>query len=86
MLLVFHSVGDAIRAAATHPVPKKALVEFARVRVARGAAETIAFELDTAKALSLVNAAGNRVVYPGEHALLFDAGDESKPVEIKITV
>ena len=78
---VFHAVSDAIRETASvlHPVPIKQLVGFQRVTVAKGAIAGVAFTLDHDAALSLTTADGSRVVYPGEHSLIFSTGVPGVP-------
>ena len=53
----------------------KSLVGFERVSVARGATARCSFELMASEALALVNAMGERVVYPGQHTLIFQNGE-----------
>jgi hypothetical protein len=86
VVFVFHSAGEAVRAAigGAHPVPKKALVGFERVRVAAGGAAKVRFALG-AEALELVNAAGDRQLYPGGHQLTFSRGGGTD-VAINVTV
>ncbi len=77
VLLVFHSVGDAIRAKASklHPVPLKQLVGFERVgSLAPAASTSVTFSLEKQAALSLTTADGSRAVYSGEHRLTFSTG------------
>lgn len=74
VVMVFHAAGDAVRAAAPHPVPLRRLVGFERVTVAPGGAATAAFALGE-DALKLVNQAGDRVLYKGEHHLIFSRGN-----------
>ena len=78
---VYNAVSDAIRKTATalHPVPIKQLVDFQRVTVAKGASVSVAFTLDHDAALSLTAADGSRVVYPGEHSLIFSTGVPGVP-------
>ena len=79
MVLLFHSAGADVRAAAAkpggHPVPIKSLVGFERVSIARGATTRCSFEMLASEALGLVNATGERVVYPGQHTLIFQNGE-----------
>ena len=82
VLLVYHAVGNAIREKASklHPVPLKALVEFDRVvDLAPQASQKVAFALDVEQALSVTTADGSKVVYPGEHQLIFSTGVPGVP-------
>ena len=79
VIMAYHSASDSIRATASHPVPSKSLVEFARVTLAVGQSSTVKFDLDASKALSLVNEMGVSYVYKGQHNLLFDLGDGTSP-------
>jgi hypothetical protein len=49
VIQVYHGVGVDIRKTANHPVPLKALVAFARVRVQPGDTEVVLFLLDEKK-------------------------------------
>ena len=78
----YHAVGNAIREKASklHPVPLKALVEFDRVvDLAPQASQKVAFALDVEQALSVTTADGSKVVYPGEHQLIFSTGVPGVP-------
>ena len=85
VVMAYHSASESIRSTATHPVPKKSLVDFARVTIPAGQSTTVSFNLDASKALSLVNESGERYIYKGEHALLFDLGD-GKSAVAKVSV
>lgn len=76
VIQVYHSVGDDIREIANHPVPFKALVDFARVRVQPGETEVVQFTFDKTTIWTLVNEHGKKVIYPGTHKLLFTNGVE----------
>jgi len=73
VVMMFHSAGDAIRRAATFPVPIKSLVDFQRVRLAAGEKITIQFAV-TDDALKLGNAAGGRELIKGARDLIFSNG------------
>ena len=82
VLMVFHAVGGAIRAEASklHPVPLRQLVDFERVGgLAPRSSVGVKFTLDRAAAFSLTAANGSRVVYPGEHQLVFSTGVPGVP-------
>lgn len=85
VVLVFHAAGESVRKAVHHPVPRKALVDFARVTVSAGDTATVTFRIDE-QALALVDAAGERVIVKGEHSLLFEHGDGRRPSEIKLVI
>ena len=73
VVFAYHAAGDDVRARAGHPVPRRALVDFARVSVAAGASERVEFHL-TSDALKLVDADGARVLYSGAHSIIFSRG------------
>jgi len=56
-----------------HPLPQRALVDFARVTVPAHGSAGVNFHL-TEDALKVVNKAGARVLYPGRHTLIFSRG------------
>jgi hypothetical protein len=73
IVMVYHSAGADIRKNVPHPVPIKALVEFERVFVpVRGRTEIDFVLFDNA--LELVNQNGIKVLYPGQHSLIFSRG------------
>eukprot|EP01052_Picozoa_sp_SAG31_P027907 SAG31_NODE_2650_length_5298_cov_1.690710_6_plen_157_part_00 len=76
VVLVFHRVGDAIRtsAAKLHPVPFKSLVDFERVTVDSGETKTIHFQQFESSKFELIDAMGNKTLYPGAHSLVFSRG------------
>jgi beta-glucosidase len=76
VIQVYHSVGDDVREIANHPVPLKALVDFARVQVQPGETEVVQFTFDEMTVWTLVNEHGKKVIYPGTHKLLFTNGVE----------
>lgn len=82
VLLVYHAVGAKIRATASklHPVPLKQLVDFERFSDVgpRGSAQKT-FSFDPYTSLALTAANGSKVVYPGEHQLIFSTGVPSVP-------
>eukprot|EP00937_MAST-01D_sp_MAST-1D-sp2_P007217 g7217.t1 len=73
VVMAFHAPGAAIRAAANHPVPLKALVGFERVRLAPGEEARVEFAAQ-ADVFRLVDAAGERVLLPGARDLVFSNG------------
>ena len=82
VLQVYHAAGDAVRTAASklHPVPLKQLVEFERIiDLAPGKAQSVTMSLDPDAALALTAANGSKVVYPGEHKLIFSTGVPAVP-------
>ena len=72
-LMVYHRVGKDISSNVTHPVPLRRLVDFERVAVPRGGTATAYFRF-TFEDLTLTDAAGQDVVYPGTHYLDFTRG------------
>lgn len=87
VVMVYHSVSDAVRAVASklHPVPTRALVQFERVTVLPGKTQTIHFRPFEQKSFELVNADGNRSLYTGQHSLIFSRGHGTEEV-INITL
>jgi hypothetical protein len=78
VVMLYHAAGADVRAAAArasppHPVPRKALVDFARVSVAAGATATVEFALSEASFL-LVNGDGDRTLYHGARVLELSNG------------
>jgi len=73
VVMVFHSVGNDIRSKVDHPVPIKQLVEFERVTVESGKSSVIDFTLDR-KVFQITNKSGEKVLYPGQHSLIFSRG------------
>jgi hypothetical protein len=86
VVLAFHSAGEAIRrsVAGRHPVPRKSLIGFERISVVAGGSGTVSFSFG-AHSLMLVNANGNRTLYPGKRTLIFSNGAGSGN-NISITV
>jgi len=83
VVLVYHAAGSDVRASIhDHPVPRRALVGFERVRVGRGGQAGLRFEL-TARELELVDAAGERRLYPGMHEFVFSS---SPSPEVRLAV
>jgi hypothetical protein len=72
--MVYHAAGSAMRAAATHPVPLKNLVEFSRVTLAPSAEVSVNFEL-TETAFSLTDDAGDKTLYKGERTIIISRGN-----------
>ena len=73
VVMVYHTVSEDVRAAAKHPVPIKALVNFGRVSVAAGTDESLHFVL-TEEDVLLVDETGEDRLYRGNHTLLFSRG------------
>ena len=88
VVMVFHEVGDSIRAKAAklHPVPLRQLVDFARVgHLAPQASTNVTFILQREAAFSLTTASGEREVYSGEHRVVVSTGVPSMPDVILAT-
>lgn len=87
VVMVYHVAGAAVRAAATktHPVPLRSLVGFERVTLGAGTTQTIHFPPFERKSFELVNADGNRTLYPGEHSLVFSRGHGAE-VAVNVTL
>ncbi len=72
--MVFHSVSDEIKAAAQHPVPKRNLVDFARVTIEGGnGTASVQFSL-TNSSLAITTQDGSKRVYKGSHTFTFSRG------------
>eukprot|EP00299_Pterocystis_sp_00344_P008133 c2962_g1_i1.p1 GENE.c2962_g1_i1~~c2962_g1_i1.p1 ORF type:complete len:853 (-),score=180.57 c2962_g1_i1:68-2626(-) len=85
VLMVFHSVGNDIRAKANHPIPIKALVDFQRVSTfAHNPSNPVQFNLSS-NVFAVVNKDGKKVVYPGSHSLTFSRG-HGLDVTFKLTM
>ena len=74
VVLVYHAVSDEIRKNASHPIPIKALVAFDRVSVTAGQTGGLQFTIPQTS-LAVVDGNGNKVVYAGEHSLIFSQGN-----------
>jgi len=70
---VYHKVSDEIRKKADHAVPLKSLIGFKRVRVPKASKESVGFTF-TSSDFELVNQDGDKVLYDGEHTLVFSRG------------
>jgi hypothetical protein len=87
VLMVFHSVGEAVRkvASANHPVPIKQLVDFYRFNaIPAGGSQTLAISMEP-EVLSLTTHDGSRKVYPGEHELHFSTGGSAPDQVVTLT-
>ena len=87
ILQVYHRLGDAVRATVSklHPVPIKQLVHFERLSgVGPGQSVSIAIALEPT-VLGLTATNGTKVVYPGEHELVFSTGDAAPDVVVTVT-
>jgi hypothetical protein len=86
VLQVYHIVSTLIREKAPHPVPLKRLVEFERVRLSAGAQTHVGFSLHVEQ-FALIDNEGGRVVYSGDHDVIFSRGhgdDVVIPVSIAV--
>lgn len=68
---VYHRVIDVGKV--DHPLPKRALVEFARVSVQAMKESTVSFELSK-EHFMVVNKAGAKTLYPGKHQIIISRG------------
>ena len=75
VLLVYHAVGDSIRAKlnTTHPVPIRNLVQFDRVTLQSKQSVSVKFELPRTS-LAITTQNGTKVVFPGTHHLIISRG------------
>merc|ERR1712039_378281 len=64
VMQVYHRLDHDIKV--SHPVPQSSLVDFARVRVARGASSSLSFVIGE-KAFAVTDTNGDRVILPGTH-------------------
>lgn len=73
------------RIAGAHPVPLSTLVGFARTALPAGGSSDVGFSLSAAAALSLVDATGARVLYPGLHFLdVWDGGANNVTLAVEV--
>ena len=84
VVLVYHVAGDDVRAQAKHPVPRRALVNFERARIAAGAKERVTFVL-TKDDVLLVDELGKDRLYSGKHTIVFSRG-HGEEVSLELTV
>jgi hypothetical protein len=66
-------------------VPRRSLVGFERTFVPARGSRTIHFRPFRSRSFELVNAAGNRTLYPGLHSLVFSRGHGDE-VTINVTL
>jgi beta-D-xylosidase 4 len=85
VLMVFHSVSSEIKAAAPHPVPKRDLVEFARLTIQARQQSQVNFNL-TKSSLAITIANGSKWLYEGSHVLTFSRGTGDRGDETSIVV
>jgi len=74
--MVYHRVGADIRqeVSKNHPVPRKQLVQFERFSVPARGVTSHRFRLQTSD-FALTTMDGSKVVYPGQHELIFSTGN-----------
>lgn len=78
---VYHQALDI--GAVSHPLPKRSLVAFERVSVKAAAAVEVDLKF-TAEDFMIVNAAGERTLYPGTHRLIFSRGHgDDQPFDVQ---
>eukprot|EP00039_Didymoeca_costata_P030626 m.30608 g.30608 ORF g.30608 m.30608 type:complete len:811 (-) comp8218_c0_seq1:49-2481(-) len=73
VLMVFHSVGDAIRKAANHSVPLKELVGFDRVHATTSQSASTSFVIGPNQ-LGLVDENGDKQLIKGDHTIVVTNG------------
>ena len=85
-LMVYHRVSDAIRrnVSSLHPVPLRALVDFDRITLAKGAGGPLGFTT-TDSYLTLTDAQGRDVTYAGDHYIDITNGN-GNPLTFTINV
>ena len=74
VVLMYHKVSKEIASNADHPIPFKALVDFERLSIAAGDQGTLQFAVSS-DTFKVVNAKGEKVLYSGEHWLIFSRGN-----------
>ena len=79
VLMVYHSVSDAIRSAAKHPVPMKELIDFERVTVAKDETATVSFTVGENQ-LGMVDENGDRQLIAGDHTVIISNGNVNHQV------
>eukprot|EP01059_Diplonema_ambulator_P004195 TRINITY_DN138_c0_g2_i1.p1 TRINITY_DN138_c0_g2~~TRINITY_DN138_c0_g2_i1.p1 ORF type:complete len:752 (+),score=249.86 TRINITY_DN138_c0_g2_i1:57-2312(+) len=82
-VLVFHSVSDAIRRQANHPIPIKSLIGFERIFLKAQESYTITFSFQK-NDFATVTADGTKRVYSGEHFLNYSTGTDSCSATISL--
>ncbi len=65
VLMIFHRAGQDIREKVQHPVPIKQLIDFQRISVSHGQAESVSFEINKSSGFALVNEDGEKNVVQG---------------------
>ncbi|CAE7287338.1 BXL2 [Symbiodinium pilosum] len=82
VIQVYHTAVDIGKV--DHPLPKRALRDFQRVRVAAGQDARVSFNLQPS-VLEVVNKDGEQKLYPGKHSLIFTRGDVADEQRFEIT-
>jgi beta-glucosidase len=75
VVFVYHSVGNEIRKEkqVLHPIPIKSLVDFDRISLKAGEKGDMTFKIDNST-FETINEDGEKVVYEGQHNLIFGRG------------
>lgn len=82
VLQIYHRVVDVGKL--DHPLPVRSLVDFARLSVAKWSRASSTFHLHDA--LTVVNAKGDRVLYPGIHYIIITRGHPGDETVYKFKV
>lgn len=85
VVMLFHAVDRNIRGRAMHPVPLRTLREFTRQRVRPGTSVLLTWNFEKAKALALINAQGEKVLYSGTHHLYITRGNPDQP-DVRLSI
>jgi Fibronectin type III-like domain len=87
ILQVYHRVSADVaeRIGSAHPIPLSTLVAFDRVALPAGSSALVNFALLVPRALSLVDATGASVLYPGLHYLdVWDGGMNNVTLAVQV--
>ena len=88
VIIVYHTVSEAIHNAASHPIPQRQVVEFTRMSLEPNEEQHLTFTIPQLS-FSVINENGAKILYSGQHSLVFShgvpGGDVSIPVSFSDT-
>eukprot|EP00035_Acanthoeca_spectabilis_P002775 m.89493 g.89493 ORF g.89493 m.89493 type:complete len:189 (-) comp11746_c0_seq1:94-660(-) len=84
VVLVYHTVAD-VAAPGVSPKPAKQVLGFDRISLEPQASGTLSFSV-AASELTLVNADGDTVLFPGTHGLTVSTGDGAADIATQVVV
>ena len=87
VVFLFHNASEAAaqNQVTSPPVPLKQLIDFQRVSLQPGEKKTVEFQTSPSS-VTTVDAAGSRLVLPGEHGLIATRGAQHVADEVRVTL